>query len=255
MKNSVEKRRLSILLGAIALILVIIPLVILVGNKEDNKYLDEIKEVMNKNQPQVIYISRPTCHFCNLLEPLTNELQKDYSLAYHKINSDEISGSLLNKVLKQLEIDSNTFGTPHMTVVQNGKILGQLAGYDNEANTFAFFQKYGVISADKKLWYTPMSQDELKSSLTTDGVKYVLIGNDREETTLTAKSLLKEIVSSTSQNLYYVELGNESKVDTTATLLGITSTELKLPILIKIENGQIIKADKNTKEAYQEFLK
>lgn len=250
-----EKKKMYVILAVIAAILVLIPTLILIANKKDQEYLDKIKEKMNGTEPTAIYIARPTCYYCNMLKPITEELKKDYQLDYYEINTDDISNSLLEKVLKLLKVESSSFGTPYIAIVQNGKVIGEQRGYANEASTFEVFKKYGIISKEANLWYVPMTQADFLTKMPESDKKYVFIGNDQESETHAMKSVLKEVAQTAGKQIYYLEIGSEESIDDLMKALGMEKTSFSTPLLISIENGQIVKADANSQSAYESFLK
>lgn len=250
-----ENRKLRVIIAVLISILVLVPTIVLFGDKKNKEYIDNLKEIMEKSTPTVFYIARPTCYYCNLLEPITTGFKESYGINYHMINTDEISSTLLKRILKLLDIETDKFGTPYLAIVQNGQVIGRQSGYDNEQNTFSFLQEYGIIDNSQKLWYQTMSTEQLSSAKENSNKTYILIGNDREEATRNAKEILKSIVNETSVTIYYVEIGGLSSTSTIETATGFTAEQLKQPIFFATENGNITAASNNTKEAYTNLIK
>ena len=106
---------------------------------------------MSSDTPQVIYLTRPTCSYCILLEPITDDLKKEYNLNYNIVNVDEISNSQLNRILKLFNRTIDTFGTPYLVIVKDGEVIAEQSGFADEDVIFDFFQNNGIINASEKL--------------------------------------------------------------------------------------------------------
>lgn len=250
-----EKKKLYIIIAVIAIILILIPTIILISNQQDQKYLDQLDEQLNRSEPTLVYVERPGCYFCNLLKPITDELKEDYQLTYYDINSSQLPSRLLDKVLKRIGVeDLQNFGTPYLAIVQNGKVLGRQAGYANEKTIFEFMKSYGFIK-DGQLWYQSMTEEEFMNALPKSDKKYVFFGSDQISETLSMKRVLKELVKTTGKKIYYVELGNEKVSADVAAAFGLTVETFTPPKLIAIENGVITTAEANSKTAYENLLK
>lgn len=250
-----EKSKLRLVIAIMISIIVLVPTIILISEKENRKYISDLKEVVNGTTPTVIYLARPTCHFCTLLKPITNNLKDTYGISYHEINTDNISSTLLKKILKVLDIQTSEFGTPYLAIVQNGSVIGRQSGYDNEANTFNFFKTHGVINSEQNLWYEATTMEQLKSKKESNEKTFVLIGSDREEETLETKELLKTFAKDNSVAVSYLEIGSLTDTKELETLTNLTSEQLKHPVFIRMENGTIQAASANTKEAYLNLIK
>lgn len=70
-----ERKKGLLVLGVLVLLLFIIIGAVIMSVLESNKKLAELKTIINSNEPQIIYLSKPTCYYCNLIEPITKSLE------------------------------------------------------------------------------------------------------------------------------------------------------------------------------------
>lgn len=141
-----EKKKLYIMLGGIICVILLIVVVSVISSLSIKKTLTEIDEKMQSRDIQIFYLSRPTCHYCTLLKPVTDTLKEEFQLNYNEINTDHYTNAQLKKILNRLDVKIASFGTPYIVLTQNGKIIDSLNGYADENVVFEFFQKNGLIA-------------------------------------------------------------------------------------------------------------
>lgn len=103
---------------------------------------------LNSSEPQLILLARPSCSWCQEFLPGLDNLKEQYGFDYVYANTDEIGETELNDILSYMKIDSNTFGTPYLSVVQDGKRIAEQPGYIPEKELFEFLKTNGFISED-----------------------------------------------------------------------------------------------------------
>lgn len=143
-----ENKKLLAVLGIIVVIVGAIIISSVMGGKQQEKTLNEIDKLMSSKTEQVVYLGRPTCTYCQQFTPIMEELSDSYKYGYYYLNTDELSSSNLEKVLKKLGIDSSSFGTPTLAVVKDGKQVALQTGYTDREGLFKFLQEHSVIAKD-----------------------------------------------------------------------------------------------------------
>jgi len=118
---------------------------------EEQKDLEEINvdryiELKEESNPSVIYIARPTCHFCEIQGPIIKNVAYEHDLTIHYLNTDEMSDEESTSFINSDDAFKEGFGTPCTIVVKDGKITGQMEGLVDRETMVNFFKEQGIIS-------------------------------------------------------------------------------------------------------------
>lgn len=251
-----EKKKGIIVLGIFVTLLILVLVLIFASLMKSNKKLKEFKNKLNSSEPQIIYIMKPTCYYCNLVEPITTKLKEKYKLNYYQIDSSKLSTSELRTMLNLLNVDLETFGTPYIAIVQNGKVIGEQSGYTDENVLFDLFKTSGLINKNEELGLNYLDKDSLNNLWNSDSVNAVLIGESGDTSAIEARMNLMELkeehdnvdisyfdISATSSDEEYSKWKERLEGDS-------------LPIMVLIQKGKIIAKTKETaKEKYIQFFK
>lgn len=251
-----EKKKGIIVLGIFVTLLILVLVLIFASLMKSNKKLKEFKNKLNSSEPQIIYIMKPTCYYCNLVEPITTKLKEKYKLNYYQIDSSKLSTSELRTMLDLLNVDLETFGTPYIAIVQNGKVIGEQSGYTDENVLFDLFKTSGLINKNEELGLNYLDKDSLNNLWNSDSVNAVLIGESGDTSAIEARMNLMELkeehdnvdisyfdISATSSDEEYSKWKERLEGDS-------------LPIMVLIQKGKIVAKTKETaKEKYIQFFK
>lgn len=248
-----EKKKALIVISLLGVLLVIIIGAVIMSLVQSNQKLDEIRTVMNSKEPKIIYLAKPTCYYCNLIEPITSSLEEEFDLEYYHINTGELSNLELSKVLEIIGIDPNTFGTPYIAVVQNGKIIGEQVGYTDENVLFDLFKEHDIIDESASLNMNYI--DDLDLIWNQSEEKLILIGQSGDTASIDARITLRKLASNYNFEISYFDtakLQDSTKYDE---LLQILDVE-KFPILVIVKDGSILTSTTETSEEnYKAFLR
>lgn len=107
--------------------------------------MDEYLELYKGEENKVVLFSRPTCGYCQIAEPILQNIAYRKDITIHHLNTDEFSSEDEEKLVKSDDYFSGGFGTPLLVVVSDSKIVDAVSGLTNTANYEAFFTKYGFI--------------------------------------------------------------------------------------------------------------
>ncbi len=105
---------------------------------------DQYKEKVNNNEIFLVVIVRDGCGYCEMYEPVVEEVANEYKLPFYYINltnlteeeSEELSST--NKYLKR-----NKWGTPTTLFMYGENIVDSISGYV-EKDTFVDFVKENI---------------------------------------------------------------------------------------------------------------
>lgn len=251
-----EKKKGIIVLGIFVTLLILVLVLIFASLMKSNKKLKEFKNKLNSSEPQIIYIMKPTCYYCNLIEPITTKLKEKYKLNYYQIDSSKLSTSELRTMLNLLNVDLETFGTPYIAIVQNGKVIGEQSGYTDENVLFDLFKANGLIGENEELGLNYLDKDSLNNLWNSDSVNAVLIGESGDTSAIEARMNLIELKEEYSNvNISYFDISATSSDEEYSEWKERLEGD-SLPVMVLIQNGKIIaKTKETTKEKYIQFFK
>ncbi len=111
--------------------------------------IDVVKyeELMKTGPNTVIYIGRPTCHYCEQLNPILEQITAEYNVVFNYLNTDEFKGND-RATFDNLStyLDNNEKGaTPILAVFNNGKFINKQVGYAPKDNVVKFLKDSNII--------------------------------------------------------------------------------------------------------------
>ena len=106
-----------------------------------DKYLEYYKGEENT----LILIARPTCHYCQIAEPIIQNIAYKYDININYLNTDELDDDGNTKLIKSDDYFSEGYGTPLILVVQKNKIVDKIEGLTSKEDIVSFFKKYDFI--------------------------------------------------------------------------------------------------------------
>lgn len=112
------------------------------GDFKDEINVDKYLELIDGNSKSFILVARPTCSYCQLVEPIIKKLIKDKDLTVYYLNTDDFSDDDTANFISSNEEWSEGFGTPMLLVVGNGKILDMVDQATDTAHYNEFFDEY-----------------------------------------------------------------------------------------------------------------
>lgn len=107
-----------------------------------DKYLD-LKE---DDKASIIYIARPTCHYCQQMEPIIRNIVYEYDVKVNYLNTDELDDEGQSKLIKSDDYFSEGYGTPLLLVVKDDEIVDIQEGLTDKDTTVKFLKDNGFIN-------------------------------------------------------------------------------------------------------------
>lgn len=107
-----------------------------------DKYLEYYAGEENK----IILVARPTCHYCQIAEPILQNISFKYNIEINYLNTDEFSDDDQTKFINSDDTFKDGFGTPFLLIVSNNKIVSSVNGLTDEAHYISFFKTNGFIN-------------------------------------------------------------------------------------------------------------
>ena len=106
-----------------------------------NTYLN----IYNGEQKTLVLVARPTCHYCQIAEPILHNIAYKYNININYLNTDNFQGEDSKKFIGSNEIFSNGFGTPMLLVVSDGKINNMVDGVTDTKHYVEFLKENKFI--------------------------------------------------------------------------------------------------------------
>lgn len=250
-----EKKKSIIVLSVFSALLVLVLILVLVTVAESNKKIKDFEAVINESDTNIVYFMKPSCYYCNLIEPITTKLKEKYDLDYYQIDTSKLSNSELTKMLKILNVDVSTFGTPYIAVVKDGNVLGEQSGYTDEDVLFELFKKHKLIDENENLQLNYIDKETLESLWNKDEESIVLIGETGSTSSIAARMELMSVLDEYNVSINYFDTSKFSSTEEYNEWL-TRIDEDALPNLVIMKNGNVIaKTTDTSKEKYIDFLK
>lgn len=107
--------------------------------------IDKYLSLKKGSDKSIIYISRPTCHYCQQEDPIIKNIVYETNITVNYLNTDELDDDGNTKLIKSDDYFSEGYGTPLILVVQKNKIVDKIEGLTSKEDIVSFFKKYDFI--------------------------------------------------------------------------------------------------------------
>ena len=107
--------------------------------------IDKYLSLKKGSDKSIIYISRPTCHYCQQEDPIIKNIVYETNITVNYLNTDELDDEGNSKLIKSDDYFSEGYGTPLILVVQKNKIVDKIEGLTSKEDIVSFFKKYDFI--------------------------------------------------------------------------------------------------------------
>lgn len=120
-----------------------------VKENEQKEFIDiSIDDYLNKyngEESSLVLIGRPTCHYCQIAEPILHNIAYKYNIDINYLNTDNFQDGDGQKLVESDSFFTNGFGTPLLLVVSNGSINDKQDGLTDTNHYIKFLKKNGYI--------------------------------------------------------------------------------------------------------------
>ena len=120
--------------------------------KEDEKKdfieinIDDYLNKYNGEESSLVLIGRPTCHYCQIAEPILHNVAYKYNIDINYLNTDNFQDGDSQKLVESDQFFTNGFGTPLLLVVGNGSIKDKQDGLTDTNHYVNFLKENGFIN-------------------------------------------------------------------------------------------------------------
>ena len=103
-------------------------------------------EYYDGSEQKLVLVARPTCQYCQIAEPILQNISYEYNIEINYLNTDEFTESDQASFLQSNELFTSGFGTPMLLIVHDSTIIDKVDGLTDYAHYVVFLQQYGYIS-------------------------------------------------------------------------------------------------------------
>ena len=108
--------------------------------------IDEYLNKYNNEEKSLVLIGRPTCHYCQIAEPILHSIAYKYDININYLNTDNFQNDDGRKLVESDQFFSDGFGTPLLLVVSNKSINDKISGLTDTKHYIEFLKENGYIN-------------------------------------------------------------------------------------------------------------
>ena len=238
-----ENKKMIIMGIIIAAIIAIIPITALVTNAKSKNILEEVNEYIKSDDYEVVYIGRDDCSYCVLFEPEIKLIGGETDMDYLYVNTNQLKGNDLDKLLENLEIDESEFGTPYLVITKDGEIVAQNAGFMPEYKLLSYLKEQGVVEEDETLPLNYVDYEEYSDLINSSTKELVVIGQSGCEGCTKARPVLYEVAEEYDVKINYLNasmLTQEEASSFQESLSYFEEKGISTPTLLVVSNGKVL---------------
>lgn len=107
--------------------------------------VSDLVDLYGGEESKIVLIARPTCHYCQIAEPILHNIAYKYDLDINYLNTDEFTEEDEKTFEGIDELFSQGIGTPLLLIVGDGKIINTVDGLTDTSHYVSFFKDNGFI--------------------------------------------------------------------------------------------------------------
>ena len=109
--------------------------------------IDEYLDLLKGDEASIIYVARPTCHYCQEMEPIVKNIVYEYGVTVNYLNTDELDDEGQAEFIKSDDYfeEKGGYGTPMLIVVKDDEFVDVLEGLTDKDTAVNFFKDNGLI--------------------------------------------------------------------------------------------------------------
>lgn len=109
--------------------------------------IDEYLDLLKGDDASIIYVARPTCHYCQEMEPIVKNIVYEYGIEVNYLNTDELDDEGQADFIESNDYfdEEGGYGTPMLIVVKDDEFVDVLEGLTDKDTAVNFFKDNGLI--------------------------------------------------------------------------------------------------------------
>lgn len=106
---------------------------------------DEYEKLLNSDKKNVIVVGQSTCSYCVQAKVTLNDIVEENDITINYLNISYLTEEEGEKFESSLDYFENSWGTPIMMIVQDGKLVDIIEQYVDKDEYVEFLEENGVI--------------------------------------------------------------------------------------------------------------
>lgn len=260
-----EEKKLYILLGIIVSVIVLLFGIIFLNEHNSKKYLEKFEEAFNGEEQEMVLLARENCSYCQMFNPLLDYMAEKYNFEYLYVDTNKLTNKALSTVLEKIKVDEDDFGTPHLTLVKSGTVIGDIPGYADEQKLLEFLKKHGYAGENEVSPLNYLSFESYKETIKSSTPEVIVIGQESCGYCMMVKPVLLSIADKYNVKINYLnmtELNNsenskEILTEFNTSLAYLSEEEWGTPLMLIVKDNQVVGHYNGygSEENYIKFLK
>ena len=109
--------------------------------------IDEYLKLLEDDEASIIYVARPTCHYCQEMEPIVRNVVYEYGVKVNYLNTDELDDDGQADFIKSDDYfeEKGGYGTPMLIIVKDDDFVDVMEGLTDKDTIVNFFKDNGLI--------------------------------------------------------------------------------------------------------------
>ena len=109
--------------------------------------IDEYLKLLEDDEASIIYVARPTCHYCQEMEPIVRNVVYEYGVKVNYLNTDELDDEGQADFIKSDDYfeEKGGYGTPMLIIVKDDDFVDVMEGLTDKDTIVNFFKDNGLI--------------------------------------------------------------------------------------------------------------
>lgn len=227
----------------------IISFAILISNLgEEEQKFEEITltyfiEELN-NEDVYLYLGYPECQYCQEIEPLLIEIQKDLEQGIKYINTNKMTDEERDKLPELHDVFKDGWGTPLLLNASNGVIIE----YSMGAKNIEELKKFYKLDENEDL--VEINFKEFKEIISLDEEKIIFFGYPECPYCQRIKPILEDIETEEDIEIKYLNINNltESEFGELAELSDAFQGGWGVPLIIISKGNEVLRYSSGFKE-------
>lgn len=259
-KSKESKKMMNILWFSLAFIVMTVLMTVSSYIAAD-QIIKDLDKALASPTNKLIYIGRPTCSYCQQIDPILTALEDEYGFDHFYLNTDKITAKQLDAALVKLGIDKNNYGTPYFVIAKDGKKIDELIGFVYEKGLFDFLQKNSIIESDAKLAFNYVDYNSFNNLYKSSTAQVAVIGQNFCGYCTQAHPILKQIIKEENITINYLNTSYLTETENNNLNAGLKAANFNdnwgTPLMLIIKDGKVVDSINGvtTKKAYVDFLK
>ncbi len=171
------------------------------------KTMNEFNELYEGEEPSVIFYMSTNCVYCEMQQPILDQIAKDYDIDYLKIDKMNLSEKNLREIEEKLGLDG---ATPATVIVKDGEVVTGNTGYLDGYEYIKIFIDGGILDEGSK--YKPeenltfIDYQQFLELVETNEPVAITLGRAACDYCTAARPILSNISKAYDVPLYYLTL-------------------------------------------------